>query len=616
MARKPIVMQFLLVGAIVAIVATTLFATVFALVRLRTEIGANDAIAVAQEPISVAQPTPVSVPAVPQARPNAQSVSVPPPIPIAPPSAPPMTTPIVSLGGGFGVTVPRFHFNIAPTTPLKNLLPVPPQNQPTGTLVLDDDLTKVPEILFQEPLAKNIPVQQALKDTAHTIAKINHVNHQKPDAFMEALLGQRPDLAGLPFAMGESCRMKGERGRHFQAALNTIRQIMGPLSQQSFRIINVSSPPPPGPPIPSPSNPHIQAQLNNSTGQLGSPPPAPNPAPSKAGLPPGMVPVAASVLSTLVDSTGKVLDNRETAEQFWQSYQTACLKEDQVNAKKDTPYQKQVTLARIAALMQVMAPKSPDMRMRLVGYLATISHPEATRALAKLAIFSKERQVRAAACNALKVRRDRDYTQILLKGLHYPWPAVAKHAAQAMVKLDRQDLIPQLVSLIEEPDPRLPVLTKVGAKSAPVVKELVRINHLRNCVMCHAPGGNAPLPGGDLLTAQVPVPGEPLPLPSQGYGNSQPDILVRFDVTYLRQDFSAMLAVADSQPWPEMQRFDFLVRSRAVTEAEAGVYQKKLTKSEPGFVTPYQRAALAALRELTGRDTAPTASAWRKLLGL
>ena len=49
------------------------------------------------------------------------------------------------------------------------------------------------------------------------------------------------------------------------------------------------------------------------------------------------------------------------------------------------------------------------------------------------------------------------------------------------------------------------------------------------------------------------------------------------DVTYLRQDFSAMLPVAEAHPWPEMQRFDFPVRERNVTEDEAAAYREKLT---------------------------------------
>ena len=55
---------------------------------------------------------------------------------------------------------------------------------------------------------------------------------------------------------------------------------------------------------------------------------------------------------------------------------------------------------------------------------------------------------------------------------------------------------------------------------------------------------------------------------------------------------------------------------RGFTEDEAKAYREKLTPSEPGRLSPYQRAVLAALRELTGRDTAPTPEAWRKLLNL
>ena len=112
----------------------------------------------------------------------------------------------------------------------------------------------------------------------------------------------------------------------------------------------------------------------------------------------------------------------------------------------------------------------------------------------------------------------------------------------------------------------------------------------------------------------MPIPGEPLPTPSQGYGNSQQDILVRIDVTYLRQDFSLMQRVADAQPWPELQRFDFLVRSRVVSETEAAANRAELKKRTADGQSPYQRAAQLALRELTGRDAAPNAAAWRRAL--
>src|SRR5262249_10215209 len=137
-----------------------------------------------------------------------------------------------------------------------------------------------------------------------------------------------------------------------------------------------------------------------------------------------------------------------------------------------------------------------------------------------------------------------------------------------------------------------------------------------NCLLCHTPGNKGEV-SGEVVTAAVPVPGEPLPSPSRGYNRTSPsDILVRVDVTYLRQDFSVLQPVADAHPWPEMQRFDFLVRTRVLTEDEAKQYREKLTPRAPGEFSPYQRAALAALRELTGRDTDATAGAWRRLLKL
>jgi hypothetical protein len=192
---------------------------------------------------------------------------------------------------------------------------------------------------------------------------------------------------------------------------------------------------------------------------------------------------------------------------------------------------------------------------------------------------------------------------------------VAKRACDSLVKLGRNDLLPRLVEALEEPDPRAPTLQKREGKRLNMVREVVRINHHRNCVLCHAPGNTSDMPG-DIETGAVPIPGEPLPLPSNGYQGSSPDILVRVDVTYLRQDFSVRLPVADAHPWPEMQRFDFLVRTRELTDDEAAAYREKLQPSQPGTLSPYHRSALAALRELSGRDTAPTAQAWREMLGL
>jgi HEAT repeat protein len=486
----------------------------------------------------------------------------------------------------------RFTFKIAPDTPLKDLLPVPPKVQKTARPVLPQDLAHVPEVEFQTPLAKDLSNEEAMKRTAHMLAKINHLNGKKTDGFVEALRGERPDLIGLPFAMGDACRIKGERSRQFTQAVATVRRCLQP------------SPPLMPQPIPTPS--------------ASSPAPSqPTPPPAVGGAQPTSAAVAADVLQLQVP-VGTVafreVDDRNR-EAFWDQYQAACAQEDKALSRTDRPHLEAVTLARIAALMQVLAPEPPDVRLGLVKYLSGVSHVEATRALARLSLFSAEDEVRHAAVDALKVRRERDYTDVLLQGLRYPWPAVARRAADALVKLERTDVLPQIVGVLDEPDPRIPVLKEVNGKKVPVVRELVRVNHHRNCMLCHAPG-NTPAVSPETLTAAVPVPNEPLPSPSQGYRNALPDILVRIDVTYLRQDFSMFQPVADANPWPEMQRFDFLVRTREVTDAEADAYREKLDKREPGRLSPYHRAALTALRELTGKDTEPTAAAWRRLLEL
>ena len=93
-----------------------------------------------------------------------------------------------------------------------------------------------------------------------------------------------------------------------------------------------------------------------------------------------------------------------------------------------------------------------------------------------------------------KVRREKDYTDILVQGLSYPWPAVAGRG-QELVRRDREDgrpdLIPNLITMLESPDPRLPIMKANAEHKIEVVRELVKVNHHRNCMMCHAPGTDA-----------------------------------------------------------------------------------------------------------------------------
>jgi hypothetical protein len=140
--------------------------------------------------------------------------------------------------------------------------------------------------------------------------------------------------------------------------------------------------------------------------------------------------------------------------------------------------------------------------------------------------------------------------------------------------------------------------------------------------LCHPPGNTPDILDKqgffsvDVVAGAVPSPSTEIPPPSQGgYGFASPDIMVRADVTYLRQDFSLLQPVKNHAPWPEQQRFDFLVRTRTVTADEAAAYRRWLEGQGPSYRPPHRQAVLSALRGLTGRDAEPTAQAWRAALG-
>ena len=86
-------------------------------------------------------------------------------------------------------------------------------------------------------------------------------------------------------------------------------------------------------------------------------------------------------------------------------------------------------------------------------------------------------------------------------------------------------------------------------------------------------------------------PGKPIPVV---YYESRKGDFVRADVTYLKQDFSAMLAVVHAFPWPDVQRYDYLLRTR-----ELGVEERAVS------------AAREALRGPTGSRSYPQKEAVR-----
>src|SRR5581483_7073673 len=111
----------------------------------------------AQEKSRGSEAPPRTLPAVPQAPPA--------PLPTGPSTEVPIPAP-------FQGPV-RFPFTIPANTPLKELLPTSPVSANKTSPSPAKELDKVPLVEFQAPLSRELAREEAMKQTAHTIAKIN-----------------------------------------------------------------------------------------------------------------------------------------------------------------------------------------------------------------------------------------------------------------------------------------------------------------------------------------------------------------------------------------------------------------------------------------------------------
>jgi hypothetical protein len=267
----------------------------------------------------------------------------------------------------------------------------------------------------------------------------------------------------------------------------------------------------------------------------------------------------------------------------------------------------------IPALQQMLPVENRDFRLRLVGHLNEIKDAKATEALVNRALFDLDPDVRLAALTQMRGRRVEEYGAALKKALRYPWQPVVRHAAEVIAVLDLKELIPDLVALLDEPNPSAPFAVKgEDGKEKIVVRELVRINHHRNCMLCHAPidttNKTALFEARNLPVGPCPSAQEPLPSSSSTvyYAARQGVTVVRADITYLRQDFSLMQSVSNPGKWSDMQRFDFVVRTRELTAKEIG--------QPPPLFAEYNDVIAYTLFTLTGKNAPPTAQAWREVL--
>jgi hypothetical protein len=257
----------------------------------------------------------------------------------------------------------------------------------------------------------------------------------------------------------------------------------------------------------------------------------------------------------------------------------------------------------VPVLIQMLQVENQPIRLLLVDRLALVPGKEAGAALAQRAVFDLSFEVRERAVQALAKRPADHYSGALLDALRYPWPPAAEHAAEAIAALKLTTLSPKVAALLKLPDPARPHSATVNGRETMVVREVVRLNHMCNCMVCHAPSLNK----DDLVRGRAPMPGEdPPPL----YYQDRTGQFVRAEVTFLRQDFSVVQPVAVPGKWPGQQRFDYLVRERPLTDPELKAFVRLKEAAE--FVQ--KDAILFTLRELTQRDGGRDYAGWADLL--
>lgn len=261
----------------------------------------------------------------------------------------------------------------------------------------------------------------------------------------------------------------------------------------------------------------------------------------------------------------------------------------------------------VPTLMQMLQTEKAPVRELLVEVLAKINGKEASVALAQRAVFDLSADIREKAVQALAERPRKEFQQILLDTLRSPWIPAADHAAEAITALKFKDILPELVKLLKEPDPTLAFDGEIRGFKTPVVREMVRVNHLCNCCLCHALSASTT----DRVRGRVPVPGQEMREPYYGQSTG---LFVRADITYLKQDFSLIQAVNNPGKWDGEQRYDYFLRIRKALPNEVKLVQALQNDKKFGDPYPQRDAVLFALRELSGQKLSNRTEDWLPFL--
>ena len=262
------------------------------------------------------------------------------------------------------------------------------------------------------------------------------------------------------------------------------------------------------------------------------------------------------------------------------------------------------TSQKLKTIDQILQIDHPRLRLEMIESLRDSGTDAAVELMVKKAKFDIEPQVRIAATEALADIDAKQYRDSLLEGLDYPWHVVAEHSAEALVRLNDQDAIPSLIDMLDLPHPQFPI----ESNGELLQRELVGINHMRNCLLCHAPS----ISESDSVRGLIPHESRPLP---QHYYDSQGagvvPYAVRADITYLEQDFSVVRPVENHGPWPSEQRFDYVVQQKKLTPNEAKQVARQISQTP----NRNRNAVIFALRELTGETPVDNSSYnWRNIM--
>lgn len=255
----------------------------------------------------------------------------------------------------------------------------------------------------------------------------------------------------------------------------------------------------------------------------------------------------------------------------------------------------------IPAITQILQAQPTLVRTLLVEQLAKIPGSASSEALAQRALFDLSPQVREQAVAALKSRPVHEYQKTLLSGFRWPWRPVTEHSAEAIATLQLQEMVKQLTAMLQEPDPALPFEKVENGERVLYVKELVKMNHAQNCLLCHPQS----LQSGDLVRGAVPSPGQRMSSYARKsfHGGT---VMVRADNTTLRQEFSVMhlegKPSAENSELEEVklptQRYDYFLRERRATAEEIKRHQEREKGARPGGFNVEREAVLFALHSL------------------